>query len=121
MQAQLVVFPSAARTATVTSQDYSLGHAGTGRLTFDVTVAPGVDTVTLSIQGKDVASGKYITLLASAAISATGTTQLTIGPTIPTAANAAVQTLFPETFRVVVTHSAGTSFTYSVGLEYEAR
>lgn len=118
MQTQLTIFPSAARTATTTSADFTLGHAGFGRFTFDVTVAPGVDTVTLSINGLDKASGKYITRLASTAISAAGTTQLEIGPSITAAANAAANALLPETFRVVVTHSAGTSFTYSVGLEY---
>lgn len=118
MQTQLTIFSSSARTATTTSPDFALGHAGFGRFTIDVTSAPGVDTVTLSIQGLDRASGKYVTRLATTAISATGTSQLEIGPSITAAANTAANGLLPETFRVVVTHSAATSFTYTVGAEY---
>lgn len=118
MQTQLTIFTSSARTATTTSPDFTLGHAGFGRFTIDVTVVPGVDTVTLSVQGLDRASGKYITHLATTAISATGTTQLEIGPSIAAAANVSANKLLPETFRVVVTHSAATSFTYTVGAEY---
>jgi hypothetical protein len=118
MLSQLTILVSAVRAATVTSADYTIGHAGYGRFTFDVTAVPGVDTVTFKVQGKDSVSAKYVDILATAAISATGTVQLEIGPTILAAANSKAQTYLPETFRVVVTHSAGTNFTYSLGLEY---
>lgn len=121
MQAQLTILPSAARTATNASIDYSLGHGGYGRFTIDVTAAPGVDTVTFNIQAKDATSGKYTTLLASTALAGTGTVILEIGPTITASANATANRLLPETFRVQVVHSAATSFTYSVGLEYVLR
>lgn len=121
MQAQITLIPSAARTATNNTIDYVLGHSGYGRFVIDVTAVPGVDTVTFTVQGKDNASGKYFTLLASAAISAISTVTLEVGPTITAAANASANKLLSETFRVLVTHSAGTSFTYSVGLDYVVR
>jgi hypothetical protein len=118
MLSQLTILPSAARTATVTSPDYTLGHCGYGLFTLDFTAVPGVDTVTVKVQGKDTTSGKYYDVLVGTAVSATSTVQLEIGPSIPASANAKAQTWLPETFRVVATHSAGTSFTYSVGLAY---
>lgn len=119
--ASLIVFPSAARTAVTTaSPEYAMNHAGYGRATCDITAAPGVDTLTFEVQGKDKASGKWFTVLASAALSAAGTVQLEIGPGVAAAANAAADKLLPEVFRVVATNSSatGSSFTYSVGFEY---
>jgi hypothetical protein len=109
------VFASAARTATVTGGDLSNDVYRGVHVIVDVTVAPGGDTITPKIQGKDPTSLKYYDILVGAAISATGTTVLKVYPSISPSANASAQDLLPQTWRVVVTHSAGTSFTYSVG------
>ena len=81
----------------------------------DVTAVPGTDTVTFTIEGKDQASGKYYTLLASAALVATGTVVLRVYPGLAVAVNASANAVLPRTWRVKVEHSAATDFTYSVG------
>lgn len=57
-------------------------------------------TVTVTIEGKDAASGVYYTLLASAAIAATGFTLLTLYPGAPTTANVSSPQVLPATWRV---------------------
>lgn len=66
----------------------------------DITVAGGSPTVTFTVQGKDDASGKYYTILATTSLTGTGTTVLRIGPGITASANAAVNDILPKTFRV---------------------
>lgn len=60
-------------------------------------------TVTVTIQGKDPASGEYYTLLASTAIAAgtPATTTLTVYPGIAVAANASANTILPTAWRVI--------------------
>lgn len=108
------VLASAARTATTVSDTFKNLHAKRLHLIIDVTVAPGVDTITPKIEGYDAVSDKFYTLLTGAAISTTGTNVLKIGPGISASANAAAADFLPSKWRVTMTHSAGTSFTYSV-------
>lgn len=106
---------SAVKAATQTLADQTnRSHKGI-QVTLDVTVVPGTDTVTLSIQRKDPTSGKYSTILAAAARVATGTDVLTVYPSIPDEANLRQAQVLPDTFRLLVTHSAASNFTYSVG------
>lgn len=58
-------------------------------------------TLTVTLQGKSPESGQYYTLLASAAISATGLTVLKVYPGLTAAANLAANDILPPTFRVV--------------------
>lgn len=109
------IMTSAVRAATTNGQDMSNDSSAGIQVVFDITVAPGVDTVTVTIQGKDPVSGKYYTLLAGAAESATGTKTYTVYPGIAVTANVSASTILPKTWRVIVTHSAATSFTYSLG------
>lgn len=106
---------SAARTAATVSEDMSNDSAKCAIVVLDITAAPGVDTVTLTIQGKDSVSGKYYTLLAGAAQSATGTVAMTVCPGAAATANVSAPTFIPKTWRVSVAHSGSGSFTYSVG------
>jgi hypothetical protein len=109
---------SAARTTTTTTSDFTnIGAAG-GIFIFDITAVPGAQTVTFSVQGKDATSSKYYTILTGAAESATVTRRYKIYPTIIGIFQTNSQDLLPRTFRVVITHSAGGSFTYSVGVCY---
>ncbi|NWJ94570.1 MAG: hypothetical protein HXX20_02210 [Chloroflexi bacterium] len=57
------------------------------------------------------ASGKYFDMLASAALSSTGTTVLTLYPALTPSANAIASDVLPRTFRVkaVVAKSSGTA------------
>ena len=73
----------------------------------DITAVAGTIAVTVAIQGKDAASGKYYTLLTSASLTGTGTTILTVYPGLTAAANVTVTNVLPRTWRVVVTSGAG--------------
>lgn len=67
----------------------------------DITALTGTSpTVTVTIEGKDAASGKYYTLLQSAALAATGFTLLTLYPGAPTTANVSSPQVLPATWRV---------------------
>lgn len=75
----------------------------------------GTGSVTLSIQGKDAASGAYYTILTGAAVTTVGTNIYTVYPGATAAAGAAVSDILPRTWRVVVTANNVNSTTYTVG------
>ncbi len=114
----LVLLNSAARTATTTTAE-QINTLFKGLLIFfDVSSVPGTDTVTLSLQSKDPASGLWRTVFASAAIS--GVTRpagfmVYPGATAGSLTGAASAAL-PRSWRIQITHSAATSFTYSVAV-----
>lgn len=83
----------------------------------DVTVAPGIDTVTLAINWRDSVSGKSGVLIAAAARVAVGTDRIRVFPGIAVAANLSASDVVPDEFNVTVTHSAGTNFTYSLKVQ----
>src|SRR5689334_13748765 len=105
---------SAIRSATTSSTTFENREWNGGTFVFDITSAPGTDTVTLSIVGIDTHSGKTWTILAGTALSATGTNTYRVFPSATASANAAANDTLPRRFKVTVTHSAGTNFTYSV-------
>lgn len=71
------------------------------KLVIDITAITGTTpTLTVTIQGKDTASGKYYTILASAALSSVSTTVLTVFPGITASANVAANDILPRTWRV---------------------
>lgn len=108
------ILGSSVRAATTNSANQNnYGNKGL-HLVVDITAVPGVDTVTPKIQGYDPVSGKYYDILVGAATAITGTTVLKVYPGITAAGNVSVSDILPLTWRVVMTHSAGTDFTYSV-------
>jgi hypothetical protein len=110
-------YASAVRSATFTGDDNKKVPGNKGcTVVLNVTAVPTVDTVTLSIQGKDPASGTYFTLLSAVARVAAGQDVLTIYPGQTESANVDAATALPDIYRVVVTHSAGSAFTYSIGV-----
>lgn len=109
------LFASAARTASANGDDQLNRYYRGVEIVVDVTVVPGVDTATFTLEGKDPLSGKYYTLLASAALVATGTVVMRIYPGAATTANLSANLVLPRAWRVKTTHSAATSFTYTVG------
>ena len=113
----VTVFASLARTATENSADLKNRSCRGLVLTIDMTVEPGVDTVTFTIQGKDPLSGKYYTILASAALTAVATTVLRVYPGLTAAANLVASDVLPSDWRVTATHSGATTTTYSVGAQ----
>lgn len=112
---------SAARTGNTTSADI-INYNGRGIIAFlNVTAVPGVDTINARFQFKDPVSNVYID---SPLIGAVGAFNV---QTVSTAAaglflfqcgqinNGFLSSIMPRTFRILVTHSAASSFTYSVG------
>lgn len=75
----------------------------------------GTGSVTLTVQGKDVASGKYYTLLAGAAVTTNVTNVYTVFPGATAAANVAANDLLPHTWRVLVTANNANPTIYTVG------
>lgn len=92
-------------------------HRGV-KVVVDVTAISGTaPTLVVTIQGKDNASGKYYTLLASASLTATGTVVLTVYPGIGVTANVSASDVLPKTYRVITTiGGTGPSVTATVGV-----
>jgi hypothetical protein len=109
------VFSSLARTVTENSRDFQNAYGKGIQLIIDVTAISATPSVTFAIQGKCPVSGKYYTLLTSAAITGTGTTVLRVYPGLTVAANLVASDSLPSTWRVVATHGDADSITYSVG------
>jgi acyl CoA:acetate/3-ketoacid CoA transferase beta subunit len=110
----LTFLASSAKTTTQTQADQvNRGHSGI-KVVVDTTVF-GTGSVTVTIQGLDPTSGKYYTILASAAIVATGTVVLTVFPGAPVTGNVAANDQLPATWRLLATANNANSQTYSVG------
>ncbi len=88
------------------------------RVTLDITAKSGTIDVVCNIYAKDIASGKYTLLLASASKTATGTTVLVVHPDLTASANLIAQNFLGQTFKVELVHGAGTtpSTTATVGV-----
>jgi len=111
--AQDTILALAARTATTTSSNLTKTTEKSAHFIINVTAVPGVDTITPKIQAMDNL-GNYYDVLVGAAIATTGITVLKIAQGLSPIVNGSAADFIPDVYRVVVTHSAGTSFTYSV-------
>lgn len=110
----LTVFGSAARTVTPASVDLpNEGYRGL-HLVIDATAFAATPSVVFTIVGKDPVSGKTWTILASVAITGTGTTILKVYPGLAASANAAANDVLPPTWQVTAVHADADSITYSV-------
>lgn len=110
---QNIIAPLAARTATFTGADIIKTVEQALHVVLNTTVVPGAETLTPKLQGKDV-FGNYYDLLIGSASAAAGVVVLKFGRGIVSAANVAAGDMLPDVYRVVITHSAAGSFTYSV-------
>lgn len=111
---QLTVYSSVARTATPTAPTLGTSGAHGLHVVIDVTAVALTPSVVPTIDGYDVLSDKWYTLLTGAAITATGTTVLKIYPGITATANVSASDIIPSQIRVVMTHADTDSITYSV-------
>lgn len=111
----LTILSSAARTSSPTVTDQINYNARGLIVVVDVTAYTGSSTMVITIEGKDNISGKYYTLLASAAISGTGTTILRVYPGLTAATNLVASDVVPRTFRIKSMHTGSDSITYSIG------
>lgn len=115
----ITILPSAARTTSQDSGNLDNKVNGRGvRVVVDVTATPGsAPSLVVTVQGRDPLSGKVYTLLASAAITAVGTTVLTVYPGLTAAANVTANNVLPAVWKVIVTAGNSNAATYSVGAE----
>lgn len=111
---EFTVIVATGATTTQTSPDLT-NENGKGVKVWLDTTAIGTGSVTLSILGKDPASGKYVTLLAGAAVTTNTTNQYTVYPGAPATANVSANDLLPKTFQVKVTANNANAATYTVG------
>lgn len=110
------VFPSVARTASTNSPDIR-NDLGTGLvLAINVSAVSATPSVVFTIEGKDIASGKYYTILASAAQTGVTTNPLIlrVHPQLTAAANTVAKDMLPAVWRVSATHADADSITYTV-------
>lgn len=113
--AGISLFTSAVRNASSSSADQQNYNFRGVTLYVNITVAPGAETVTMKLEGKDGLSGNYVTFFQSAALNAAGqfTYQMFPGNVAGLLTGAASLAL-PQVWRVTMTHSAGGNWTYSV-------
>jgi hypothetical protein len=112
------VLANIARTASLNAPDQRNQLQRGVIVVFDITAVPTVETVLLTIEGKDPISGQYYTILAGAAQVAVATLVMRVYPGLVAIANLTVNDILPDTWRPTVTHSAGGSFEYSVAASY---
>ena len=110
---QDTILASAVRTATTTTDDIVKQTEDAVTFILNVTAVPGVQTLTPKIQGKD-ALGNYYDILTGTASATTGAVLLKLGPGIGSVANVALGDMLPDVYRVVITHSGGGNFTYTL-------
>jgi hypothetical protein len=96
---------TAAGAGTVNGAD-QFNKVGSGANIY-INVASVTGSLTVTVQGKDPASGQYYTILASAAIAATGLTVLKIGRGLTAAANSVANDQMPLTYRINTTVATG--------------
>jgi hypothetical protein len=111
----ITVFASGAQTATQTQSDQTNNTARGIKVVLDMTNVASSPSVTLEIDGKDTASGKYYSILTGAAVTTVSTNVYTIYPGITTSANVAANDILPHTWRIKVVANNSNSGTYSVG------
>lgn len=111
---EVTVFASAAQTATQTQADQTNTGARGIMVILDMTVV-GTGSVTLEIDGKDVASGKYYSLLTGAAVTTNVTNVYTVYPGATVTSNVSANACLPKTWRAKVVANNSNSATYSVG------
>jgi hypothetical protein len=92
---------AAASVGVASADQVNTGNRGV-QIGLNVTAITGTGTpsVQVIVEGKDAASGVYYAILTSAAITATGFTQLIVYPGATVAANVAVSQPLPKTWRV---------------------
>lgn len=108
---------SAARTATVSTGDMSADNAHACHVIVNVSALAATPSVIITIEGKNLSTGTYYTVLSGTAITdvtGTGTYVFKVGPGIQPVAGASAQDYLPNIWRVTMTHGDTDSITYSV-------
>jgi len=117
MSVYQTLLPSASRTTTQTSPDIDTLGFRSLIVTLDVTVV-GTGSITVTINRKDIASGKYILILAGLAVITAVTNSYKVTPgEIAAVANVSAVDVLPQTTQVVVTANNANPVTYSLGID----
>ncbi len=113
------VIPAVSRTATFTStHQFDRDHPRLGAHFIISTTVPGAaPSVVFNIEAFDTNLNVWYTLLASAAVTATGTSVLKIYPGLTPIANAVASDFLPSTWRIRVVHGNTDPITYSVSAQ----
>lgn len=106
--------PSAISGAANVYQSALSGDANILEVYVNLTAFTTAASLTLSIEAFDEIANAWVSILAAAALTATGTKRLLIGPELVTAANAVLASMVPARWRVVATHGNANSHTYHV-------
>ena len=118
---QVQIAASAARAATASFTGSDIHNPGyrTAHVYMDVTADPATASLTLTIQGKDLTSGDYYDLVASAAITGvtTGPNRYSVGDGVETVTNVSLRATLPKVWRVIVAGSNTDSMTYSISAD----
>jgi hypothetical protein len=110
----IALLASAARTATVASEAQgNEGYRGL-HLIIDATAFSATPSIVFTIQGYSPVGDDYYTILASAAITGSGTTVLRVYPGLTASANLIANDVLPPLWRVNAVHGDADSITYSV-------
>ena len=111
-----VLFPLLARTASPTPSEFGPPQKSVGVMVrLDTTAQGAAPSVVFNIEGYDPAADEWFLLLASAAVTATGTSiVLRVDPRITAGANLVAQSGLVARMRVTPVHGNGDSLTYSV-------
>lgn len=105
----------AAATTTQTGPDITADMGARGVTVYVKSTAIGTGSITVTIQGKDVASGDYYTLLAGVAITTNTVNRYTVFPGATVAANVSANDCIPSIWRILVTANNANPATYTVG------
>lgn len=114
----ITAYASAARTTTPTVQSDQSGRGIKGLIVvIDTTAVPSsAPSTVFTVEGKDPVSGKYFTLLASAAVTGVGTVVLQVFPGATASANLIANSQIPTVWRVKAVHGNANSVTYVVSV-----
>ena len=88
------------------------------QLTVDITAITATGTVTVTVLGYDPISGKFYTILASAALGAVATTVLRVGPALTAAANLVANDFMPMQWACRVDVGTAAPMTFSLGASF---
>jgi hypothetical protein len=111
---EIIVFASAARTASANSADLLNPYGRGVVVTIDATASSATPSVVFTIKGKSTLGSDYYTILTSAAITGAGTTVLRVYPGLTAGANVTVSDVMPAVWRVEAVAGDSDSLTYSV-------
>jgi 2-keto-3-deoxy-galactonokinase len=100
---------TAAGAGTTDSPDQYNAFSSGAIVGVNISAKTGTISVTVAIQGKDIASGQYYQLCQTAALTAAGFVTLMVHPGLTAAANTVCNVPLPPTWRVEVVSGTGTT------------